>query len=108
MKLLSHSFQTKKIRIKKYWFLTKLWIFENGIVLGGPKTDPLKYFGLWRHLGANEKNGGFCRSDIPIEIDFNQKVLIPVKYLLDLFLCKIGRWIQKNETNYVFPYDVIN
>ncbi len=38
-------------------------------------------------MKKNEKN----RSDIPIEIDFNQKVLIPVKYLLDLFLCKIGR-----------------
>jgi len=37
------------------------------------------------------KNDCFSGADIPIEIDLNQKVLIPMKYLLDLFLCKNER-----------------
>ncbi len=96
MKPLSHNFQTKN-GIKKYWFLTKLWIFENGLFLRGPKTAPSNILGcdvIWALLS---KIDPFSGAYLHIEIDLNQKVLIAVKYLFDLFLCKKDGWIQKTR-----------
>ena len=95
IKLLSRSFQTKK-NVSKNIDFWRSYEFLKMAYFGRPKNGPPKIFWAVTSSGGKWKNGRFCRSDIPIEIDFNQKVLIPVKYLLDLFLCKIGRWIQKN------------
>ncbi len=89
------AFKQNKKRIKKYWFLTKLWIFENYLFLRGSKTAPSNILGcdvIWALLS---KNNPFSGAYIHIEIDLNQKVLIAMKYLFDLFLCKKDGWIQK-------------
>ena len=49
---------------------------------------------IWALLSKNDR---FSGAYLHIEIDLNQKVLIIVKYLLDLFVCKKDRWIHKNE-----------
>ena len=63
LKLFSSALRDEqKNRVKKYWFLAKLWMFE--------KTADISIFdilkNLWRHLGHKCQNKVILR-DIPIK-----------------------------------------
>ena len=96
LKVLYCANQTKK-RIEKYWFLTKLWPFEDAYFWCSQKTLFPRKPDLWRHLGHLFENQVFLSTDRGEEMAVEREQIDFRKISIYLFRRKMDRRIQKNR-----------
>ena len=87
----------KKNRIKKYWFLTKLWPFKDINFWCSKKSLFPRKPDLWRHLGHLFQKSRILSTDRGEEMAVEREQIDFRKILIYLFRRKRDRRIQKNR-----------